>query len=255
MAKSNHERDTRQQETKALNTELQALEARSDALKEAIKRSNKIAKKIAKSLKDINSQGNSVKKDKLEALQEQKEARDQIEEALMILRSFYSQAAKANNAALLQIDPVKQTAEAETYASAAASNVPASARQDGMKSVLGLLQTVQSDFDREVSMLESTLDDSREQTIETARALSERQTRVETQIDSDTQDLKTTALTIETKMDNLETASGLLDSSLKQLENLKPMCIDTGMLYKDRVEKREAEMKALTNALRILSPR
>jgi len=68
----------------------------------------------------------------------------------------------------------------------------------------------------------------------------------------DEQDLATTETSLKTKMDDLQTAVDLLDSALKELEDLKPACIDTGMSYSERVKKREEEMEALTKALCIL---
>jgi len=64
--------------------------------------------------------------------------------------------------------------------------------------------------------------------------------------------LKTTRTSLKTKMEDLQTAQKLLDDALKELETLKPTCIDTGMSYKDRVAKREEEMAALKKALCIL---
>ena len=45
----------------------------------------------------------------------------------------------------------------------------------------------------------------------------------------------------------------LLDDSMKQLEDLNPQCIDTGMSYDERVAKREEEIEALKTALDQLS--
>lgn len=50
----------------------------------------------------------------------------------------------------------------------------------------------------------------------------------------------------------MKTASKLLDSALKNIEELKPTCIDTGMSYADRVAKREEEIAALKKALCML---
>jgi len=53
-------------------------------------------------------------------------------------------------------------------------------------------------------------------------------------------------------MADLEDTTDLLDKALQELETLKPTCVSTGMSYKERVEKREEEMKALEVALCIL---
>merc|ERR1719421_286678 len=74
----------------------------------------------------------------------------------------------------------------------------------------------------------------------------------ETKKGLDEQDLKTTKTSLKSKMEDLVTAQKLLDDALKELEELKPTCIDTGMSYSERVKKREEEMKALKKALCIL---
>jgi len=55
-------------------------------------------------------------------------------------------------------------------------------------------------------------------------------------------------------MKDLKAATKLLDSALKNIEDLKPVCIDTGMSYAERVQKREDEIQALKDALEALKP-
>jgi len=52
----------------------------------------------------------------------------------------------------------------------------------------------------------------------------------------------------------LETQQKLLDDALKAIEDLKPMCIDTGMSYEDRKTKREEEIAALKKAMCHIDP-
>jgi peptidoglycan hydrolase CwlO-like protein len=65
-------------------------------------------------------------------------------------------------------------------------------------------------------------------------------------------DLETTKNTIEQKMSDMATATSLLDSALKTLTDLNPLCVDMTMPYEERVQKREEEIAALKNALCIL---
>ena len=58
----------------------------------------------------------------------------------------------------------------------------------------------------------------------------------------DEQDLETTKTTIKEKMKDMQTNMDLVDKALEELEELRPVCIDTGMPYKERVEKREEEI-------------
>jgi len=65
----------------------------------------------------------------------------------------------------------------------------------------------------------------------------------------DTADLKTTKMNLEKKTADMKSNMNLLDDALKGVEELKPMCIDNGMSYADRVAKREEEIAALKKAM------
>ncbi|CAK0859112.1 unnamed protein product [Prorocentrum cordatum] len=66
------------------------------------------------------------------------------------------------------------------------------------------------------------------------------------------EDLAATTNKLEQGMADIRTAVSLMDSEVKKLEAIHPMCVDNGMSYEERVEKRKAEMEALTRALCIL---
>merc|ERR1719421_1439660 len=67
-------------------------------------------------------------------------------------------------------------------------------------------------------------------------------------------DLKSTDAKIVEDMDDLDKHQNMLDDVLKELEDLKPACVDTGMSYADRVQKRKDEIDALKKALCELDP-
>ena len=52
-------------------------------------------------------------------------------------------------------------------------------------------------------------------------------------------DLEQTKIKIEEDLDDLEKNQALLDAALKELEELKPACVDTGMTYEERVAARD----------------
>jgi len=64
------------------------------------------------------------------------------------------------------------------------------------------------------------------------------------------QDSKTTGSAIKRKTKDMKFAMGSVDAHSKTLKDLKPTCVDSGrMSFKERTEKREAEMAALKEAL------
>merc|ERR1719178_393309 len=75
----------------------------------------------------------------MKTLKTAKDGLDGVNEALLILRSFYKQAAKA---AFLQASPVDE----DTSGPGFSGNYKGA--QSGMKAVFALLETIASDFDR-----------------------------------------------------------------------------------------------------------
>jgi chromosome segregation ATPase len=67
-------------------------------------------------------------------------------------------------------------------------------------------------------------------------------------------DLEQTKIKIEEDLNDLKKNQELLDAALKELEELRPACVDTGMTYEERVAAREKEIEALKKALEILQP-
>jgi len=117
-----------------------------------------------------------------------------------------------------------------------------------MKAVFGLLQTLASDFERTIRNLGGSMENTRKESFELLTEFSEEKKHGEEKLDIDMADLDRTRLAISTKTDDLQTSMDLVDESLKQLETLKPTCIDSGMSYKERVAKREEEIAQLNKA-------
>ena len=51
----------------------------------------------------------------------------------------------------------------------------------------------------------------------------------------------------------MDSESATLAESIKELLELKPVCVDTGMSYEERVARREDEIESLKKALCILT--
>merc|ERR1719164_125301 len=124
--------------------------------------------------------------------------------------------------------------------------------QESSKAILGLLETIKSDFERTIKTTEESEAKASAEFVEFDRTTKADIGGKTTKKELDEEDLETTKMTIEKKMGDLKTNMGLLDKALMELEELKPACIDSGMTYKERVEKREEEMEALKKAMCML---
>jgi len=245
LGKARKDRDFRYRETQDLSAELAGLEAKRDALQDEIKSLKSDIKDENKALKDTTTEREDEKKVNMATLKTAKEGFEAVNEALLILKSFYKQAAKA---ALIQASPVDE----DTAGAGFSGNYKG--KQSGAQAVFALLETISSDFDRTLRKTEEAEHNAHRDYVDFSQAAQASIAGKTTKQELDEQDLETTQTSIKQKFDDLQTAADLLDSALQTLEELKPTCIDTGMSYSERVAKREEEMKALKNALEILAP-
>jgi len=246
LAKARKERDFRLQDARDLNGDLEQLEAKRDALTSEIADLTRDIKDESKALKDTTEEREQEKKDNLKTMETAKGGLEAVNEAILVLKTFYKQAAKA---AFVQGKASPVDEDAPDVASGSYKG-----NQSGSKAVFALLETIASDFDRTLRKTEESENAAHREFVEFSQASESSIAGKKTKKDLDQQDLKTTLTTLETKMDDLQTAFNLLDSALKTLEDLKPTCIDTGMSYAERVKKREEEIKALQKAHDILKP-
>jgi len=243
LGKARKERDFRREDTQDLSTALEALEAKEDALTEEISTLTGQIKAETIALKESTKERKEEREENVKTLETANAGLDAVREALMTLRSFYSQAAKA---AFVQASPVDEDTSGAGFSGSYSGN------QSGSKAVLDLLETIESDFDRTIRTTEASEANAAADFVKLNQATQMSIGSKTTKKELDEQDLKTTKTSLKSKMDDLVTAQKLLDDALKELEELKPTCIDTGMSYSQRVKKREEEMKALTSALCML---
>jgi len=245
LGKARKNRDFRYTESKDLSADLASLEAKRDELIAEIKDLQKTIKEVTQALKEATEQREEEKKANMKTLKTAKEGLAALNEALLTLRVFYKQAAKA---AFVQASPVDEDTKGPGFS----GNYKG--KQSGMKAIFALLETMVSDFDRTHRTTEEAEHNAHRDYVEFSQTAKSTIAGSETKLELDQQDLKTTRTSLKTKMDDLQTAVDLLDSALETIEELKPTCIDTGMSYKERVAKREDEIKALEKALEILAP-
>merc|ERR1719305_1524605 len=245
LAKSRKDRVFRFQEAKDLSAALAGLEAKEDSLEEEIKQLKSDIKDETKALKETTKEREEEKKANMKTMKTAKEGLASVNEALLVLKSFYKQAAKA---AFVQASPVDEDTSGPGFSGNYKGN------QSGAKAVLAILETIASDFDRTVRTTEASEENVAKDYVEFSQHTKASIAGKTTKKELDEEDLATTKTNIKIKTEDMQTSVDLLDKALQELEELKPTCIDTGMSYKERVEKREEEIAALQKALTILAP-
>eukprot|EP00747_Dinoflagellata_sp_TGD_P144721 gnl/TRDRNA2_/TRDRNA2_176533_c3_seq1.p1 gnl/TRDRNA2_/TRDRNA2_176533_c3~~gnl/TRDRNA2_/TRDRNA2_176533_c3_seq1.p1 ORF type:complete len:718 (-),score=306.11 gnl/TRDRNA2_/TRDRNA2_176533_c3_seq1:37-2190(-) len=246
LGKARSDRDYRLSDVNKLNAELSKLEAKQDFLEEEITMLTEALKQLDENLAKQTKMRAEEKEENLKQIKTAKGGLEAVTEALTVLKVFYKNAAKASSFIQTQHSPVSDDTAGAGFSGSYQGN------QESSKAILGLLETIKSDFERTIKVTEESEAKAAAEFVEFDRATKADIGGKTTKKELDEEDLETTKMTITKKMGDLKTNMGLLDKALMELEELKPACIDTGMSYKERVEKREEEIEALKKALCML---
>merc|ERR1712224_360064 len=201
LAKSRKDRDFRFQEAKDLSAALAGLEAKEDSLEEEIKQLKSDIRDETQALKETTEEREEEKKNNMKTMKTAKEGLAAVNEALLVLKSFYKQAAKA---AFVQASPVDEDTSGPGFSGNYKGN------QSGAKAVFALLETIVSDFDRTTRTTEEAEHKAHREFVEYKQTAESSIAGKETKKKLDEQDLKTTMTSLETKTADLQTAMDLL---------------------------------------------
>jgi len=260
MAETNSERNAAQTEIEsltALHTEKTALSAQ---LTEQI---NTLSQEIADLQKALNEKTELREEEKLENQQTIADAtagKTAVSNALDVLNAFY------NPGSFVQL---KQAPAAEGYERFSAANAGSDGKTvgdmapehvsgeyggkaDESKSILVLLEQIQEDFANTIS---STTTDESTAEGEYQTFKGETEGSISTKsglIDTKKGEREAAESAIETADGDLKREKGLLQAALDELLKLKPVCVDSGMSWEERSARRDQEIDALKQALKIL---
>jgi len=257
LGKAEKDRDFRWTESQDLSADLARLEAKEETLTVEIKELSHNLKEEKTALDMTIADRKDERMENAKTLRVAKDGADALASALTILKTAYKTLAKG--ASFVQASPLDYGKERDENGDLIKKdNGPGFSgsyhgAQGSSTAVFTLLEQIRDDFDRTIRTTEAAEKAAQhdfEDYSQTAKVSLASKT---TQRTLNRQDLATTKVGIETKTTALQTAVDLIDSAVQELELLKPTCIDTGMSFADRVEKREEELKALKAAVRILT--
>jgi chromosome segregation ATPase len=242
LGKAKTERNFRLEEVNTLSSEIGSLEVKNDQLELEIEDLTGALADLAASAEEAAKQREESKTQNQAVLKEAREGHEAVVEAMGVLKQFYKQAAKASMVQLKE-SPIAQDNPGAGFDGSYQGNQAAS------KGIIGLLEVIKTDFEHTISVTTETEKTQAAEYVEFDRATQADIGAKETKKELNEQDLKTTKMTLEEKTKDMKSNMNLLDDALKQVEELKPMCIDNVMSYADRVKKREEEIAALKKAL------
>jgi len=246
LGKATHTRDSNMDTIMELNAELEGLEATKAKLEEEIATLTTEIADLNESLTKETKMRADEKAENMDTLDKAKAGLAATKDAYDVLQAFYKKGAKGK-VSLIQASPV----DADSPAS------PSGAYKGGQQKaggILAMLDVIISDFERTIKVTTKAEKASHREFVEFERTSKTSIASKETGKSQAESDLKSTDSKIAEGMDDLDKHQSMLDDVLKELEDLKPACVDTGMSYADRVQKRKDEIDALKKALCELDP-
>jgi len=232
-----------------LNAEMARLEATRDKLAEEL---GVLATEI-KELKDARAKAEKMraeeKSQNMETIKEAQEGLTALESAIDVLSKFYKTMAKET--VDLTLAQKKGPAEDAPDAGFKIGEAYKGGQSESV-GILAMLDVMKSDFARTISETQEAEAQAEQDHLvfmtETGKSLAQKQTSESERI--------TQKDDAEEKLgqadDSLQSQTVILQTSITELLELKPVCVDTGMSYQERVDRRRDEIEALKKALCVL---
>merc|ERR1719326_1857110 len=240
--KAESTRNTNMAKVNKINAETKAAEAKKAELEETIATLTAEIAELNDVLTKTTKERTAEKAENMDTLDKAKEGLAAVKDAYDVLASFYKGAGKAK-VSLVQV----QASPVQGPAGSAGGAYKGNQAKGG--GILAMLEVIISDFERTVKVTTKSEKEAAKEFTKFERTTKASIASKETTKSNDEFALKDAdAKNVETR-DELGKTQDMLDDTLKTLEELKPSCVDTGMSYEERVQKRKDEIEALKQAM------
>mmetsp|Transcript_138726 Transcript_138726/g.276644 ORF Transcript_138726/g.276644 Transcript_138726/m.276644 type:complete len:717 (-) Transcript_138726:99-2249(-) len=246
IGKAKNDRDSQYADITKYTAAMEGLEAKKEELELEMKELKEDIPKAWKKLNETTKLRDEEKDENLKRIKAAEDAAAAVHEAIMVLKNFY-QSAEIQQV-LLQASPVDEDTEGAGFKGGYKG------KQEAGTGIISLLEGIKVGFEKSAQETESEEEKAHRDFVEFDQTQRADIKSKETQMEIDKEELKGTESDIDKTLEDTETAQGLLTSALKAIEELKPMCVDNGMSYKERQETRDEEIAALKKALCALDP-
>lgn len=182
------------------------------------------------------------------AIEEAKTAQEAVQRAIAVMKDFYAKSAQAT-ALIQEKQQVKQPAmdAPETFDKPYQGLLPEGGN------VVDFLEVILTDFSRleaETRTTESTEQDQHDKFMFESK---KDKALKENEIGHKTEKKQNSQKSLQDTERELALTQEQLDKALKYYEKLKPTCVDSGITYEERVERRKQEIQSLKEALAIMT--
>jgi len=248
----------------------EAIENRDKAIAEKETQTTNIAKaeaKIAELTEEIDTLANEIadlrkglfeatelrkeeKADNMKTLGDSKEGLEAVKAAIKVLKEFYD-----NAFVQTEFTPAGADRDGNTVKDLAPAGQEGTyhGNQDAAKGIFGLLEVIQSDFERTIEKTDKEETEAQEefeayeketkQSIEDKGKEKKDKEKEKEQTEADLQEYK----------EKLKDADDMLNMAKEKLASLEPLCVSTGADHEQRRARQKQEIESLKEALAILS--
>jgi len=244
LATNAHTRKTKTEEIDQLRSEIEGLTASIAILGKKLAATTAQILEIESAVANRTDMRNEEKAENNATITEAQKAQVAVEQAVQVLKEFYAKAGEAT--ALLQNHGSNSQEPPAIFDS------PYKGQQAANGGVIGMLEVIKSDFARletETSASEAEAQNEFETFMEDSSVA---KVEKEKDVQYNSAEKKEKEIALVDKKDSLQQAEQVLGAAQASFEKLKPPCLDTGMSYEERVRRREEEIQALKEALKIL---
>jgi hypothetical protein len=250
LMKARKERDFKQADAEDLNSTLESNEATRDQEQANVDKLTEQLSDLEAAVAEAEENRTAEKETNMQTLSDAKEGFSAVKQALQVLKDFYKGkhgvgGADSETVSLLQ-DPRHDMPEVADGAY--------QGNQDQAGGILGLLEVIKTDFERTIKDTTASEKQASREHVKFMRESKTSESSWSTEKKNSENTVTAMKNAIKSAMADLKSTMELMDTAVKQIEELKPACIDTGMSYEERVAKREEEIAALKTALCQLDP-
>jgi len=202
---------------------------------------------LAKALNEATELRSEEKKENAQTLEDSKAGKKAVEQAMKVLKGFYE--------GFLQYKPPKSDREGKTVADRAPETSFSGeykGNQDASKGIVGLLEVILSDFERTIEKVGEDEKEAEEKFDEFKKETKESTEKKEKEKKDKEKSIKEATTAITEAKDASVAAEGLHEAALDELSKLQAMCVDAEESQEERAKKRQEEIEALKEALKIL---
>mmetsp|Transcript_40690 Transcript_40690/g.97598 ORF Transcript_40690/g.97598 Transcript_40690/m.97598 type:complete len:663 (+) Transcript_40690:94-2082(+) len=241
LATNTQTREEKTSQVEKLSAEVEERTAKSMKLKDTLSKIADGLRGLDQAMAEATEQRRTEKAKNKQTIDEAREAQKAVAQAIEVLKSFYAQAAASTEFTQGPEDDAPEF-----------SGEKSAGNQAGGGGVVAMLEVVLSDFARlesETHTEESTAAQEYEHFMSDSK-----EDKAVKGMDQETyeQEQERNEQNLHSAKKDLEAAQGELAAATDYYEKLKPDCVETGVSYEERVQKRQEEIKSLKEALQIL---